>query len=156
MTLLLDRSAHQALLALTRVLIIDDEEPIRRLLGYMLQSHGYETVLVADAREARAKIDEQPFALMLCDVNMPGESGMDLARNTLSQHPHTAVIMVTGLDSSVLANAALDMGAFGYIVKPFESNEVMIDVANALRRRRLELENRMHRENLEEIGRAHV
>ena len=43
------------------------------------------------------------------------------------------------------------MGAFGYIVKPFESNEVMIDVANALRRRRLEIENRLHRENLEDI-----
>ena len=151
MTLLLDRSAHQALLDLKRVLVIDDAEPIRRLVGYMLQTHGYETVLVSDAREARARLDEQPFALMLCDVNMPGESGMDLARSVLSQHPHIAVIMVTGLDSSVLANAALDMGAFGYIVKPFESNEVMIDVANALRRRRLELENRLHLENLEDV-----
>jgi putative two-component system response regulator len=154
MTLLLNRSDQQALLELKRVLIIDDEEPIRRLLGYMLQTHGYETVLASDAREARTRLDEQPFALMLCDVNMPGESGMDLVRNILNQHPHIAVIMVTGLDSSVLANAALDMGAFGYIVKPFESSEVMIDVANALRRRRLELENRLHRENLEDIVRT--
>ncbi|MFZ3014292.1 MAG: HD domain-containing phosphohydrolase, partial [Nitrospira sp.] len=67
---------------------------------------------------------------------------------------HTAAIMVTGLDSSVLANAALDGGAFGYIVKPFESNEVLIDVANALRRRRLEMENRLHRENLEDVVRT--
>ena len=150
----LDRSDQQALFELKRVLIVDDEEPIRRLLGYMLQTHGYETVLASDSREARTRLDEQPFALILCDVNMPGESGMDLIRNILSQHPHTAVIMVTGLDSSVLANAALDMGAFGYIVKPFESNEVMIDVANALRRRRLELENRLHRENLEDVVRT--
>src|SRR5438132_5372136 len=120
MTLLLDRSTPHDLLELQRILIIDDEEPIRRLLGYMLQSHGYETVLASDAREARTRLEVQPFALMLCDVNMPGESGMDLVRDILSQHPHTAVIMVTGLDSSVLANAALDMGAFGYIVKPFE------------------------------------
>ena len=55
-----------------------------------------------------------------------------LVRNIFRQHPHTAAIMVTGLDSPVLANAALDMGAFGYIIKPFESNEVLIDVANAL------------------------
>src|SRR5206468_224088 len=89
MTLLLDRSTQQALLELTRVLIVDDEEPIRRLLGYMLQTHGYETVLASDAREARTRLDEQPFALMLCDVNMPGESGMDLVRDILSQHPHT-------------------------------------------------------------------
>jgi putative two-component system response regulator len=141
MTLLLDRPARQALLDLKRVLIIDDEEPIRRLLGYMLQSHGYETVLAADAREARLRLDETPFALMLCDVNMPGESGMDLVRNIFRQHPHTAAIMVTGLDSPLLANAALEMGAFGYIIKPFESNEVLINVANALRRRRLEMED---------------
>jgi len=119
MTLLLDRPTQYTLVDLKRVLIIDDEEPIRRLLGYMLQSHGYETVLASDAKEARLRLAETPFALVLCDVNMPGESGMDLVRSILSQHPHTAAIMVTGLDSPVLANAALDMGAFGYIIKPF-------------------------------------
>ena len=82
MTLLLDRPSQQALLELKRVLIVDDEEPIRRLLGYMLQSHGYEAVLAADAKEARLRLDETPFALVLCDVNMPGESGMDLVRHT--------------------------------------------------------------------------
>ena len=154
MTLLLDRAAQQAALDLKRILIIDDEEPIRRLLGYLLQTHGYETVLASDAREARQRSEEQPFALILCDVNMPGESGMDLVRTITKDHPHTATIMVTGLDSSVLANAALEMGAFGYIIKPFESNEVLIDVANALRRRRLEMENRLHRENLEDVVRT--
>lgn len=149
-----DRDTQQALLENRNILVVDDEEPIRRLLGYMLQTHGYTVTLAADAREARQRMDEQPFALMLCDVNMPGESGMDLVRNLLADHPHIAAIMVTGLDSSVLANAALDMGAFGYIVKPFESNEVLIDVANALRRRRLEMENRLHRDNLEEIVRT--
>ena len=151
MTLLLDRPSQQALLELRRVLIIDDEEPIRRLLGYMLQSHGYESVLASDAREARLRLAETSFALVLCDVNMPGESGMDLVRNVLGLYPHTAVIMVTGLDSTVLANAALDMGAFGYIIKPFEANEVLINVANALRRRCLEMESRLYRENLEDV-----
>ncbi|MBL8074785.1 MAG: response regulator [Nitrospira sp.] len=154
MTVLLDQTTHQALLDNRLILVVDDEEPIRRLLAYLLQSHGYTVEGAADAREARQKLSAQPYALMLCDVNMPGESGMDLVRHTLSAHPHTAAIMVTGLDSSVLANAALDVGAFGYIVKPFESNEVLIDVANALRRRRLELENRHHRENLEDIVRT--
>lgn len=154
MTLLLDRASQQSALDLKRILVIDDEEPIRRLLGYLLQTHGYETVLASDAREARQRLEEQPFALILCDVNMPGESGMDLIRTIRSEYPHTATIMVTGLDSSVLANAALEMGAFGYIIKPFESNEVLIDVANALRRRRLEMENRLHRENLEDVVRT--
>lgn len=150
----LDRESQQALLDNRTILVVDDEEPIRRLLGYMLQTHGYTVTLAADSREARQQMEDQPFALLLCDVNMPGESGMDLVRNILQEHPYTAAIMVTGLDSSVLANAALDMGAFGYIIKPFESNEVLIDVANALRRRRLEMENRFHRENLEDIVRT--
>jgi putative two-component system response regulator len=85
---------------------------------------------------------------------MPGESGMDLVRHILAQYPTTAVIMVTGLDSPVLANAALEMGAFGYVIKPFEANEVLINVANALRRRKLEIENAMHREHLEEVVRT--
>lgn len=154
MTLLLDKPGQQALLDLKRVLVVDDEEPIRRLLGYMLQSHGYEAVLASDAREARQRLEEQPFALILCDVNMPGESGMDLVRKILAQYPYTAAIMVTGLDSAVLANAALDMGAFGYVVKPFETNEVLINVTNAIRRRRLEIENKSQRDNLEDIVRT--
>jgi putative two-component system response regulator len=133
---------------------VDDEDAVRRLLGYLLEPHGYAISLAADAREARHQLAQQPFALVLCDVNMPGESGMDLIRHILSHYSRTAVIMVTGLDSPVLANAALDMGAFGYVIKPFESNEVLISVANALRRRKLEIENGMHRENLEEMVRT--
>lgn len=147
-------TSQQALLDNRNILVVDDEEPIRRLLGYLLQSHGYPVSMAADAREARVKLNDQPIALMLVDVNMPGESGMDLVRTTLADHQDVAAIMVTGLDSSVLANAALDVGAFGYIIKPFESNEVLIDVANALRRRKLELENRLHRESLEDIVRT--
>jgi len=154
MTLVLDKARQQTLIDLKRILIVDDEEPIRRLLGYMLKSHGYETVLASDAREARQRLEELQFALVLCDVNMPGESGMDLVRNILTQYLYTAAIMVTGLDSTVLANAALDMGAFGYVVKPFGSNEVLINVTNALRRRRLEIENKLHQDNLEDIVRT--
>lgn len=154
MSTLVDQQTSRALLDNRKILVVDDEEPIRRLLAYLLQSHGYTVDGAADAREARQKLNEQPYALMLCDVNMPGESGMDLVRSILADHKDTAAIMVTGLDSSILANAALEVGAFGYIVKPFESNEVLIDVANALRRRRLEVENRLHRENLEDIVRT--
>jgi putative two-component system response regulator len=145
---------YAGLLDRKNILVVDDEEPIRRLLAYFLENHGYNVTLTPDSREARQRLAEQPYALILCDVNMPGESGMDLLHAVRTEHSHTAVIMVTGLDSQVLANAALDMGAFGYIVKPFEANEVLIDVANALRRRRLELEKEAHRHNLEEIVRA--
>jgi len=149
-----DPAARQTLIDNKNILIVDDEEAIRRLLGYLLEPHGYTISLAADAREARQQLEKQTFALVLCDVNMPGESGMDLVRHVLTLYPHMAVIMVTGLDSPVLANAALEMGAFGYVIKPFESNEVLINVANALRRRKLEIENAMHRDNLEEMVRT--
>lgn len=148
------RVNQQSLLDNRQVLIVDDEEPIRRLLGYLLEPHGYAVTLAGESREARQQLEKKSYALVLCDVNMPGESGMDLVRHILAQYPLTAVIMVTGLDSPVLANAALEMGAFGYVVKPFEANEVLINVANALRRRRLEIENNLHRENLEEVVRT--
>ena len=147
-------TTQQAILENRNILIVDDEEPIRRLLGYLLEPHGYKVALAGEAREARQRMESGSYALVLCDVNMPGESGMDLIRHILTQYPSTAVIMITGLDSPVLANAALDMGAFGYIIKPFEANEVLINVANALRRRKLEIENAMHRENLEEVVRT--
>lgn len=136
------------------LLIIDDEEAIRRLLAALLERHGYRCITAGDAREARQRMAEEEFALALCDVNMPGESCMDLVRHILNEGSHTACIMVTGLDSPVLANAALEMGAFGYIIKPFETNEVVISVTNALRRRRLEIENRSHVDSLEQMVRT--
>ena len=147
-------TTQQAILENRNILIVDDEEPIRRFLGYLLEPHGYKVALAGEARDARQRMESGSYALVLCDVNMPGESGMDLIRHILTQYPSTAVIMITGLDSPVLANAALDMGAFGYVIKPFEANEVLINVANALRRRKLEIENAMHRENLEEVVRT--
>jgi putative two-component system response regulator len=132
-----------------QVLIVDDEEPIRRTLRTLLEGHGYACTLSANAGEARRCLEEQPFALVLSDVNMPGESGLDLVRHIIGRYVDTAVMMVTGVDDPELANIALELGAYGYIIKPFEFNEILINVANALRRRRLEIENRTYRERLE-------
>lgn len=137
-------------MSLTRILIVDDEEPTRRMLSRLLESHHYSCVLAGDAQEARTRLQEEEFALILCDVNMPGESGLELISHVLKEHPRTAAVMVTGLDDHQFANVALELGAYGYIIKPFEANEVLINIANALRRRRLEIENQTHRERLEQ------
>ena len=92
-------TTQQAILENRNILIVDDEEPIRRLLGYLLEPHGYKVALAGEAREARQRMESGSYALVLCDVNMPGESGMDLIRHILTQYPSTAVIMITGLDS---------------------------------------------------------
>lgn len=133
------------------ILIVDDEPAILRLIHHFLQQHGYRCTLAHNSREARECMLEKDFALLLCDINMPGESGLDLVRTVLAESPATAAIMITGLDSPLLANAALEAGTYGYIIKPFESNEIIISVANALRRRRLEMENRRNRIKLEDI-----
>ncbi len=134
-----------------RIMIVDDEEPIRRLLGRMLGLSGNPCTLAADAAEARLFLKDQNFELILCDVNMPGESGIDFIRYALSQYPQTAVIMVTAEDDPETAKTALKIGAYGYIIKPFKNNEVMINVSNALNRRKLEIKNKNYSENLEKL-----
>lgn len=137
--------------AMTKILIVDDEEPIRQILGQLLEMNGYQCAFAANALEARSHIDNDNFELVLCDLNMPGESGMQLLQYILTEHPHIGTITVTAIEDPGVSAAALEMGVYGYIIKPFGTNEVLINVANALRRRQLEIDNRIHRENLEQI-----
>jgi putative two-component system response regulator len=133
-----------------RILIVDDEEPIRALLARLLGAHGYDCVTAEDAAAARRLLEQSPVALVLSDVNMPGESGLDFSSEVLRTHPDTAVVMVTGMDDRRYAEVAIELGAYGYVLKPFKPNELIINVGNALRRRALEIENRCHRERLEQ------
>lgn len=134
-----------------RVLVVDDEEPIRRMLVRLLERQGYSCVTAADAAEARRAASQDGFDVVLADMNMPGESGLSLIGDLLKDDPDLATIMVTGEDDTRLAQAATELGAYGYIIKPFQPNEIVIDVANAVRRRTLEIENRDHRRKLESM-----
>lgn len=134
-----------------RIMIVDDEEPIRRILGRLLKTNGDSCQLAANAAEARTLLKGQNFDLILCDVKMPGESGIDFIRYLLSEYPETAAIMITAVDDPEVAETALEIGAYGYIIKPFKFNELLINVSNALRRRKLEIENRRHCKNLEKL-----
>jgi len=134
-----------------QILIVDDEGPIRRLLSRMLDINGYRCTQAATAREARKHLKNQRVDIILCDVNMPEESGIDFIQYALTEYPDTAAIMVTAADDPVMAETAFSLGAYGYITKPFGPHEVVISVSNALRRRRLEIENRLNRENLEQM-----
>jgi putative two-component system response regulator len=133
-----------------RILIVDDEEQIRALLARLLGAHGYECVTAESAATGRRMLEESPAALVLSDVNMPGESGLDFTREVLATYPDVAVVMVTGMDDRRYAEAAIELGAYGYVLKPFKPNELIINVGNALRRRALEIENRSSREQLEQ------
>jgi putative two-component system response regulator len=137
--------------AAARILVVDDEEPIARLLARVLDQHGYTCTTVASAAAARAALEATPFELMLCDVTMPGETGLELIRDVLGKHDGLAAIMVTAHDDAALADQALDLGAYGYVTKPFHTTEILVNVSNALRRRLLEIESQEHRRELERI-----
>jgi putative two-component system response regulator len=131
------------------VLVVDDEESVRRFESRLLEGNGFACRLASSVSEACQQMQHSPFNLALIDVNMPGSSGLELLRYAAKEYPDTATVMVTAVDDRDVANTALDLGAYGYLIKPFEPNELLINVANALRRRDLELENRQHRERLE-------
>jgi len=133
-----------------RILIVDDEDQIRTLLARLLGAQGYDCLTAESAAAGRRALEASPIALVLCDVNMPGESGLDFTGEVLTHYPDTAVVMVTGMDDRRFAQVAIDLGAYGYILKPFKPNELIINVGNALCRRVLEIENRGHRERLEQ------
>jgi putative two-component system response regulator len=118
-----------------RILIVEDEEPIRRLLVRVLEKAGYKSAAAADAAEARQLLATEAFDLMLCDVTMPGESGFSLLAHAHDTRPDLAVIMVTAIDSPGSTEPATRHGAYGYIVKPFDTNVILINVVGALRQR---------------------
>ena len=88
---------------------------------------------------------------MVCDLQMPGESGLDVISDVRASHPDTASIMLTGVDDERLAGQALALGAYGYVVKPFSTTDLSIQVMNAWRRRQLEIAQRHERERLEHM-----
>jgi putative two-component system response regulator len=134
-----------------RVLVVDDDELVRDLLRRVLEDGGYQCDVAADAAQAATQLGEQRFDVLVCDVQLPGESGVDLVRRMVRKHPDTAPIMVSGLDDVGSAETALGVGAYGYLTKPFKNNDIIIAVSNALHRRGLERENRTYRSHLEQL-----
>lgn len=131
------------------LLVVDDDEALRRWEERVLGEQGYSCDSACDASTVRERLKQGSYRLALLDVNMPGESGMDLLAHIRREHPEVAVMMVTGEDSTDLAMAAIELGAYGYLVKPVGSGELLINVANALHRWRTDAENRRLVERLQ-------
>jgi putative two-component system response regulator len=134
-----------------RILIVDDDERILRLVRRLLERSGYDCTTATSGAAALDLLSREAFELMLCDLQMPGETGLDVIANVRTTYPDTAAIMVTGVDDEKLADHALELGAYGYIVKPFSSTDLAIQVLNALRRRQLEIAQRNERLRLEQM-----
>ena len=115
------------------VLVVDDDPEIRELLRQFLASAGLHPLLAAGGAEMRARFQEHRIDLVVLDVMLPQESGLDLLR-WLREHTEVPVIMVTALDSPIDRVVGLEIGADDYVSKPFEPRELAARIRAVLRR----------------------
>ncbi len=133
-----------------RVLVVDDEENIRKIIVSMLAADGYECREAARGLEALALLESgEQFDLMLTDLMMPGMDGMALLERTKKEAPDLPVVLVTPVHDVSVALAAIRNGAFDYFLMPFERQQLLALVRRALGDRRLKLEHREYVSSLE-------
>jgi DNA-binding NtrC family response regulator len=124
-----------------RILVVDDEEIVLRSCLRILDGSAYQIEVAHDGHEALRKVEESSYDIMILDIMMPNLGGMEVLRRAKESHPDLDVIMITGLSQIDTAVQAMKLGAFDYISKPFEPDELKLVVQRALERRRLLQEN---------------
>ena len=123
------------------IIIIDDDTSLRRVLEFNLQEAGYEVVTAASGEEGVRLFDEVSPALVITDMKMPGMDGMQVLKAIKERAPETLVIMITAFGTVDIAVEAMKAGAYDYITKPFNRDELRLTVAKALQFRGLAVEN---------------
>lgn len=138
-----------------RILVVDDEEPIREIVASMLGTAGYACQQAASGMEALAVLNSgEEFELMLSDLMMADLDGIGLLERTKEKYPDMPVVMVTAVHDISVALAAIRNGAYDYLLKPFEREQLLNTVSRALENRRLKVENRTYQTNLESLVKA--
>jgi len=125
-----------------KILIVDDEEIVIRSCRRILGDSMYAVDSTQDGRDALRKVDETEYDLMILDIMMPGIDGLEVLQHVKERHPGVDVIMMTGLSEIQTAVKAMKLGAFDYLSKPFDPDELKHVVDRALERRQLQQENR--------------
>jgi two-component system, NtrC family, response regulator len=131
-----------------RILIIDDDVSLRRVLEYNLQEAGYAVTAAASGEEGLALFTADPSPLVITDMKMPGMDGMQLLGAVKKISPSTLLIMITAFGTVDIAVQAMKAGAYDYITKPFNRDELLLTVAKALQFIDVETENRKLKEEL--------
>ena len=132
-----------------RILVVDDEESIREFLDIMLRKEGYDVTCVEDGQKAIDILKKKSFDLVISDLQMPNVTGIELLKHCRENYSEMLFMMITAFGTAESAVEAMKMGAYDYITKPFKIDEVRINIANALRSRNLEVENRVLRKELQ-------
>lgn len=136
-----------------RILVIDDELGLREGCRRALRRHGYVVDVAATGREGLEKVHSDSFDLVLIDVMMPDISGIELLKEIRAHDPDIICIIITGYATVELAVAAMKLGAYDFIAKPFSDDNLLLAVEKGLERRRLEQESRRLRQVEEEARR---
>src|SRR5258706_4447510 len=126
----------------TTVLVVDDEDGIRQALTRFLTRLGYDVQAAANATEALQQLAAHHPQAMLCDIRMPETSGVELLPKVLAQDADLAVLMLTAIDEPRTAIECLKLGAYDYLIKPVDLEELELSLQHALRQRQLEVDRR--------------
>lgn len=142
--------SHDAGEAAPAVLVVDDEVGVRELLCRWLQSGGYYVTSAGSAEDALTAIGQEPVAVALCDIRMPGHDGLWLAERLRQRHPETAVIMATGVQDVGAAVHSLRHGVVDYLTKPFGRDRLREAVWRGVEWHRAARDSRRWRQSLEQ------
>ncbi len=137
---------------MTRILVVDDEETIRLALRKFLRSRGYEVEIAGSGDHALQLLEQESFALMLCDVRMPGMTGVQVVPQAIARDQDLAIIMLTAVNDAATATEVLSSGASDYLMKPVELADLQQAVDRVLHKRSELMEQR----RLDTVIRAEV
>jgi DNA-binding NtrC family response regulator len=133
-----------------KILVIDDDSSLRRILEYNLQEDGYDVYVAASGGEGLQAFDEHSPSLVITDLKMPGIDGFQVLREIKERNPETLVMIITAFGAVDTAVEAMKLGAYDYITKPFNRDELKLVVRKALQVTSLSRENRQLRQELAE------
>ena len=128
-------------MSIAKILVVEDEAPVRNSTSRVLESKGFQVEAASTGEEALAKIEREPFDLLLIDIRMPGMGGLEMLQQAKQMEPETCALIITGYGTVESAIEALELGAQGFIRKPVAGHKLVKAVEEALARGQLAREN---------------
>ena len=123
-----------------RILLVDDDQSLREVLTYILAKEGYEVLCATGGKEALRFIEKESYDLLLCDIRLGDMTGLEVLKASKRKHPLVTVIMISAYATAETAVEAMNEGAFDYVPKPFENEELIQTISKALERKDLDQE----------------
>src|SRR5690242_19341571 len=121
----------------SNILVVDDDESLRRVTQLQLEEAGYRVLTASNGTQALALIEEETPGLVITDLKMPGPSGLELLKKIRQDHPQTTVLLITAFGTVQTAVEAMKAGAYDYITKPIDYEQLVLVVKRAVERQQL-------------------